>query len=144
MITTKQVIHIPNPEGKGGFQERPQDRSDGRWKPENSQSYCLNKFLHMTEEELANWWKSTTPKTRTVAQVIAYERVIKARKELPDYKEVADRTEGKSVERTEISGSLIQNTQFNFYSFSDTQKERFNKTFMEWFNEKYGLRENTS
>ena len=42
---------IINPEGKGGFKDNPQNRANGRWSKENSQSYCLNFFLQLNEAE---------------------------------------------------------------------------------------------
>lgn len=99
--TTKQVRdYIPNPEGKGGFQERPEDRSDGRWKKEDSISYQYNKLLRMPFEEL----QSFEPKT--VAQKIAYQRIKTAitSEGLMDTKEITDRTEGKAPQFIGLGG----------------------------------------
>lgn len=100
--------NITNPTGKGGFQDHPELRHDGTWSKEGSQSYNLNKFVRMTEMEFVAWAKENPPEKRTVAQVLAYERVSKARKELADYKEVTDRTEGKARQpvEAELSGGI--------------------------------------
>lgn len=96
--------NITNPTGKGGFQERPEDqKKGGAWSSENSQAYCLRRFLNMKEEEFINWGKENDIKTRTVAQVIAYERVKESRLELNSYREVSNRTEGMPNQSTDIT-----------------------------------------
>lgn len=100
MATTKQVrTHIPNPEGKGGFQERPQDRSDGRWNKEESISYQYNKLLRLSPADFDKF------KPETLAQQIAYKRLKIARTEvgLMDTKEITDRTEGKAPQAIDIT-----------------------------------------
>jgi hypothetical protein len=94
---------IPNPTGKGGFQERPQDiKKGGAWSPENTQSYCIRKFMNMTEKEFKEWGAKNPQDKRTVAQVLAYERVTQARLELADYKEIVERVEGKAPQTMRI------------------------------------------
>ena len=89
--TTKQV---PNPTGKGGFGEHPENRSDGRWDKRNSFSYWMNYFKAMTVKEFTDY-KNTNPEDkRTVAETLAYTRVFKAREELREFEVVANRTEG--------------------------------------------------
>ena len=85
----------PNPTGKGGFQERPQDRASGHWKPEHTISFQYKRFLKMSPEELKAY-ANTPDKERTVAMDIAYSRVLASRKSLNDTKEITDRTEGKA------------------------------------------------
>ncbi len=103
--TSKQVIKkIPNPTGKGGFQERPQDRNPGHWKPENTISYQYNRFMNMSPDELVEW--SETPNSeRTVAMDLAYGRVLVAHKSLPDIKEITDRTEGKAPQAIDLTSN---------------------------------------
>ena len=103
--TSNQVKKIPNPTGKGGFQERPQDRNLGTWKPENSQSYCIRKFLSMTETNFVNWGKENPSDSRTVAQVLAYDQVTRARNELGNYKEIINRTEGMPTQPTDLTSA---------------------------------------
>lgn len=95
-----------NPSGTGGFGTNPQNRSDGRWKKENSQAYCLNYFLQLNETEFLDWSNNNPPDKRTVAQAIAYKRVVKARDELADYREVVDRTEGRPMQFSEIQAKV--------------------------------------
>lgn len=58
MATTDQVDkQVPNPTGKGGFGEHPQDRSDGRWNKNESISYQYNRLLRMTPEALDEYWE---------------------------------------------------------------------------------------
>lgn len=85
-----------NPTGKGGFQERPEDRVDGRWRKEDSFSYWLNKFKAMNHDEFFSWLNDVPESERTVAQDIAYARIRKAWDDLQEFKEVADRTEGRA------------------------------------------------
>lgn len=91
-----------NPEGKGGFGERPQDISPGGWKKENVFSYQFKRFMNMSEQEFRDF--SKTPKdTMTMAERLAYNRVLNADKSLPDFKEIADRTEGKAFQGMDIT-----------------------------------------
>lgn len=114
MTTTKQVRdYIPNPTGKGGFQERPQDRSDGRWNKDESISFQYNRLIRMSPEEL----ESYVPET--VAQKIAKQRVLEMLEDnnetrggaLMVTKEVTDRIEGKapqSIDMTSKGESINQ------------------------------------
>lgn len=97
------MTHIPNPTGKGGFGDNPQNKANGRWKKENSQNYCLNYFLQLTVAELKVWEEENPEDKRTVAQSLAWARVVEARKELADYREVVDRTEGKPMQHSDIT-----------------------------------------
>ena len=100
MTTTKQVRdYIPNPDGKGGFQERPNDRSDGRWNKDESISYQYNKLLRMPPEALDEFIPETN------AQAIAKTRIIAARSAngLLDTKEITDRVEGKAPQSIDMT-----------------------------------------
>lgn len=100
MTTTKQVRdYIPNPSGKGGFQERPNDRSDGRWNKDESISYQYNRLLRMPPEELDEY----VPETN--AQAIAKTRITAARGDngLMDTKEITDRVEGKAPQSIDMT-----------------------------------------
>lgn len=102
MTTSKQVRdYIPNPKGKGGFQDRPQDRSDGRWNKDDSISYQYNKLLRMTPEEFDQF------KPETVAQQIAVKRLKGARTSEGFYetKEITDRTEGKAAQSIDMTSN---------------------------------------
>lgn len=102
MTTSKQVRdYIPNPSGKGGFQERPNDRSDGRWNKDESISYQYNKLLRMSPEQLYSF------QPETVAQQIAHQRLMNAMSSdgLNDTKEVTDRTEGKAPQSIDMTSN---------------------------------------
>ncbi len=100
-LTTKQVKnYTPNPTGKGGFKENPQNRSNGRWSKETSISYNLNKLIRMKVKDFENFLSQE----RTMAEVIAWERVNKARESLSDAIFVTDRTEGKPKQAVELMG----------------------------------------
>ncbi len=49
MTTTKQV---PNPTGKGGFGDNPQNRHNGAWKKESTPRYKLEKMMELSQDEL--------------------------------------------------------------------------------------------
>ena len=100
--TSKQVQKVPNPTGKGGFKERPQDRSSGHWKAENTISYQYRRFLNMTPEKLKEFSKIPEAE-RTVAMDIAYAQVIQSQKSLLHAKEVTDRTEGKAQQSIDMT-----------------------------------------
>lgn len=96
MTTRKQVGRkVPNPTGKGGFQERPQDRSSGAWNPRDSISFQYNKLMRMSEKDFKEF---VNKEDKTVAEAIAYNRLKAAYKSLPDAKEITDRTEGKAIQ----------------------------------------------
>lgn len=102
MATTEQVTTPPNPTGKGGFGDNPQNRNPGGWKKENTISYQYNRFLNMSPEELKAFAK-VPDKERTVAMDIAYSQVLASRKSLPHTKEITDRTEGKAPQSMDIT-----------------------------------------
>lgn len=105
--TTNQVEHVPNPTGKGGFGDNPQNRNDGRWKSEDSISFQYNKMIRYTIEELEKWLDENPEETRTVAQDIAYNAVLEARKDLSYLKEITDRTEGKAPQTIRHQGGFF-------------------------------------
>lgn len=90
-----------------GFNVHPENQSPGGWKKENTISYQYNRFMNMTPDQLMEWAK-TPNSERTVAMDLAYNRVVAARKSLPDIKEITDRTEGKALQVIDqnISGEL--------------------------------------
>jgi hypothetical protein len=105
--TTNQVKRIPNPTGKGGFQEHPELRSNGRWSKENSFSYWMNYFKSLSILEFREYEKTKPEDQRTVAESLAYARVFKARSELKEFQEVANRTEG--LPKQSIQHSVDEN-----------------------------------
>lgn len=104
MATSKQVKkNAPNPTGKGGFNERPQDRNPGHWKAEDSISFQYKKLQRLTIEQLEQWIDQNPKSIRTVAQDLAYKALVKAQKELPYLKEVTDRSEGKAPQSIDFT-----------------------------------------
>ncbi len=113
-----------NPEGKGGFRDNPQNRSDGGWKKEDSIGYQYRMLQRLTIEELEKWIDEHPKSIRTVAQDLAYKALIKAQKELPYLKEVTDRSEGKAPQSMDITsgGEPIKGALVEFIGLeNDTQ-----------------------
>lgn len=126
-MTTKQDMQKDmnrNPEGKGGFKDNPQNRSDGGWKKEDSIGYQYRMLQRLTIEELEKWIDEHPKSIRTVAQDLAYKALIKAQKELPYLKEVTDRSEGKAPQSMDITsgGEPIKGALVEFIGLeNDTQ-----------------------
>lgn len=101
MKTTEQDSWNPNPTGKGGFGDNPENRNPGGWKKEDSISYQYNKLMRMTPDEFNSF------EPETVAQEIAYKRIKIARTEagLYDTKEITDRTEGKAAQSIDMTSN---------------------------------------
>jgi len=106
--TTKQERdYIPNPTGKGGFGDNPNHRSDGRWSKENSFSYWMNKFKSLSPKEFKNY-KIEHKDEMTMAALGAYARVKNMSKSMIEFKEVADRTEGKPVQSVIVEDKSLK------------------------------------
>lgn len=82
----------PNPKGKGGFAEHPENIN--RNGPPKKQLLFTKKLLDMIEEK---------PELLTALTTTLLELALK-NKDLAALKEVADRIEGKVIQRNEISG----------------------------------------
>ena len=95
-----------NPTGIGGFGENPQNINPGG-KPKKQQlfSYWLPFFKDLPDDEFNNYIKTRGKGNMYMAESIAYERVKKSKEDTAEYKDLADRTEGRAVSRTEITGS---------------------------------------
>ena len=104
MAKTRDQVkrRVPNPTGKGGFQERPQDRNAGTWDSKNSISFQYHRFMNMPEAEFRAF-TSKPASERTMAERIAYNRVKAADKSLADVKEITDRIEGKAFQKMDIT-----------------------------------------
>jgi hypothetical protein len=91
-----------------GFNVNPQNISNGRWDKSNSMSYQYHRFMNMTVAEVEYWDKNTNKDVRTVAEDLAFKRVLEARFSLNDVKEITDRTEGKPKQmlETKMTGSV--------------------------------------
>jgi hypothetical protein len=110
--TTEQVKKEPvdynrNPDGKGGFADNPENiNPGGRPKNQESFTYWMNHFKNLSVVEFLAWQKNTPEAERSVASDLAYSRVFNARKDLTEFKEVADRTEGRATAKLEHSGEI--------------------------------------
>ncbi len=101
VVTTDQVKGMNrNPTGKGGFQDHPELRSPGGWKKESTYEYWLKFFKNLPWKEFQNYKKDNL----NMAALGAYTRVKRSLDSIQEYKEVADRTEGKPIQVTEVSG----------------------------------------
>lgn len=106
--TTEQVNKVPNPDGKGGFGDNPQNiNAGGRPKNAESFAYWYRQFKEMTVAQLESWQDDNPRDTRTVASDLAFTRIINAKKDLKEFQEIADRSEGKAVQTMKHEGDLI-------------------------------------
>ena len=95
-----------NPSGKGGFGDNPQKRATGRWDKTESISYQYNMLMRLKASKMKVWLKENPEDVRTVAQDLAYNAVVKARKDLAYLREVTDRVEGKAMQYSEIRANV--------------------------------------
>lgn len=103
MATTEQVGgqkphpngSLPNPTGKGGFADHPENRNPGGWNKEMVFSYQYRRFMNMTMDEL-NDFRAKPDMERKVVEELAYRAVMRAKESLRDVQEITDRTEGKA------------------------------------------------
>ncbi len=116
-----------NPTGIGGFKHNPQNRSDGRWSKDNSFSYWYNKFKAMTVTELKQWMADNPEDVRSVASDLAYRRVFNSQKDLKEFQEVADRSEGKARASMDIT-SAGQVLNIALVEFLDGTKDKSTDT----------------
>lgn len=99
---------VLNPEGKGGFKDHPELINEGgRPKNQESFTYWMNHFKNMPMGQFLLWEKQTPMSDRSVAATLAYARVFKARETLEEFKEVADRTEGKAPQTIKHEGGFF-------------------------------------
>ena len=106
--TTEQVNKVPNPDGKGGFGDNPQNiNAGGRPKNAESFAYWYRQFKEMTVAQLESWQDDNPRDTRTVASDLAFTGIINAKKDLKEFQEIADRSEGKAVQTMKHEGDLI-------------------------------------
>ena len=95
-LKSKLTNNAPNPTGKGGFKDNPQNIGKGHWDKTMSISYNQAKFLKMDRDEFDKF------EPITLAEQIAYNSVLKSVEDLGYQKEVADRTEGKPKQAVDI------------------------------------------
>ena len=116
----------PNPTGKGGFGDNPQNQNPGGWDKTKSISYQMNFFLRMTVDEIKKWEKDNPTKNRTMAQIIALNSVKKSFVELEYQKETTDRTEGKATQK--VAHEIEEKKPIISESIFDKPKEIEGKT----------------
>ena len=107
IVSTEQHGKFPhiNPTGKGGFKDRPEDiNAGGRPKNAESFAYWYGQFKNMSVKDLKSWQNDNPEDTRTVASDLAFVRVINARKDLREFQEVANRSEGMPKQSIETQG----------------------------------------
>ena len=102
--TTDQV-KAPNPTGKGGFQDHPENRNPGGWQKTETFRYWYDVFKEMTVSELKEWQLNNSENIRSVASDLAFTRIIKSKDNLKEFKEVANRSEGMPDQTTKLLGS---------------------------------------
>lgn len=100
--TTEQVTLAPNPTGKGGFGDHPENRNPGGWKKETVFSYQYRRFMSMTLKEWQDFLVNP-PEGMTVVEELAMRAVMRAKISLPDVKEITDRTEGKAPQTLDLT-----------------------------------------
>lgn len=106
--TLEQVKRVPNPTGKGGLGDHPENINYGG-KPKNAQSfvYWYRVFKDMSVAELKDWQKNNPEEVRTVAADLAYTRVVNSKRDIKEFQEVADRSEGKAMQTLKHEGEGV-------------------------------------
>lgn len=113
-----------NPEGKGGFQENPENiNAGGRPKNLESFSYWMNTFKDMTVSKFLTWEDDNPEDIRSVASSLAYARVAGARTDLYEFREVADRTEGKAPQTIIHEGGFFADTRLEIVEVANDENE---------------------
>jgi hypothetical protein len=112
-----------NPTGKGGFKDNPQNRNNGTWNSEDSISFQYKKLIRMPVNDFKNWLQDYPEKDRTVAQELAYNAVVKARKDLKYLIELTNRTEGTSKQSIDVNGDLSVTTLLSKLTGENIQDE---------------------
>jgi hypothetical protein len=123
--TTEQVNDMNrNPEGKGGFGDNPQNiNAGGRPKNAESFAYWYRQFKEMTVAQLESWQDNNPRETRTVASDLAFTRIINAKKDLKEFQEIADRSEGKAVQTMKHEGDLITGIKVEIVNGTDSESD---------------------
>ena len=89
---------ILNPTGKGGFQERPEDR--GSWTKDTSPTRWIREFSKLTMTEINE--KAKDPNL-TMVQRIAIRHVLNAYKDSRITSDYIDRLDGKARQSTDVN-----------------------------------------
>lgn len=89
---------ILNPTGKGGFQERPEDR--GSWTKDTSPTRWIREFSKLTAEEFNERIKDPD---LTMVQKIAIRHILNASKDPKVAADYIDRLDGKARQSTDVN-----------------------------------------
>lgn len=101
-LTTEQVKNVPNKTGVGGFKDHPENRNNGgRYPRSGSFTYWFNYFKGLTVKEFDEWEVSNPESNRTVVSDLAYMRMKRAKGDLREFQEVANRSEGTPIKLKE-------------------------------------------
>lgn len=99
-----------NPSGKGGFQDHPELRSDGRWSGRASVTYNMNRYKAMTNKELAV--EAARMDDLTQAEQMALRSVMGSKKDtelgFKKFQDLVDRTEGKARQTIDTTVSQTE------------------------------------
>lgn len=91
---------------KFSFKHRPEaikPRVPEAWGAEDTIGYQYKMLVKMSVAEFNTWLKEHPEDKRTVAQELAYQALMEAKKDLQYLKEVTDRTEGKAPQSMDIT-----------------------------------------
>lgn len=105
--TTQPVRPAPNPTGKGGFGDHPENANPGG-RPKNNEryGYWLDYFKNINEDEFRAY-PDENKGTMSMACIAAYARISGTVKHLDEFKEVANRTEGQPKQTVEVEGGFF-------------------------------------
>ena len=108
---------ILNPTGKGGFQERPEDR--GSWTKDTSPTRWIREFSKLTLSEVTE--KAKAPPL-TLVQRIALKPVINAYKDPHVTTDYIDRLDGKARQSTDVTVTGYEPPHITLEVFDDNPK----------------------
>lgn len=108
---------ILNPTGKGGFQERPEDR--GSWTKDTSPTRWIREFSKLTLSEVT---EKTKDPTLTMVQRIALKHVINAYKDPHVTTDYIDRLDGKARQSTDVTVTGYEPPHITLEVFDDNPK----------------------
>lgn len=103
-----------NPTGKGGFQDRPQDR--GSWTKDTSPTRWMREYSKLTISEIDE--KAKDPNL-TMVQRIAIKHVINAYKDPHVTTDYIDRLDGKARQSTDVNVASYEPPTITLEVFDD-------------------------
>lgn len=106
-----------NPSGKGGFQDRPQDR--GSWTKDTSPTRWIREFSKLTAEEFNEKMKDPS---LTMVQKIAIKHILNASKDPRVAADYIDRLDGKARQSTDVSVTGYEAPHITLEVFDDNPK----------------------